>query len=156
MTILIWNKAYSRDGTAANADPNLGSCVALETPTLSFTLAPGAKQIVAFQDDTLIGWSQATGAKTASGAPAITWGEASFKSAGSGFDMSAIMNPEGNNYNMAISFAEGDCISDMTQNYWYAQNNNSEDPVAFGSSDGSCYVYGSTATLTTKMGGYVS
>lgn len=63
--------------------------------------------------------------------------------------MSAIMNPNGNNYNMTISSVEATCVSDMTQNYWLTAT----DPV--GSSDGSCFISQSTATLTTLMGGTV-
>jgi len=155
MTILLWNKAFSNDGTVASAEANLGSCVAASTPALSIALAAGEQQVVAFQDQTLMGWAEATSAKTASGALAITWGEASFKVGGSGYDMSAILNPEGNNYQMAISSSETPCISDPTQNYWEAANNNPEDPIPIGTSDGSCYVPGSTATLVTKMGGYM-
>lgn len=155
MTILLWNKAFSTDGTVANAEANLGSCVAATTPILSIALAPNAQQVVAFQDGTLMGWAQATSAKTASGALAISWGEASFKLAGSGYDLSAILNPEGNNYKMSISAAEVSCISDNTQNYWEAEDNNPENPIAIGSSDGSCYVPAGSATLTTEMGGYM-
>jgi hypothetical protein len=153
ITVALWNKAYSNDGSASNAEANLGSCVAPETPALTFALAPGASQLVAFQDDSQVGFAQATSARTASGAFATTWGELNFDSTGGGFDMSAILNPNGNNYNMAISAAETSCISDPTQNYWYAANNNAEDPQPFGSSDGSCYVPGSSMTLTVKMGG---
>ncbi|PSS08762.1 hypothetical protein M430DRAFT_189030 [Amorphotheca resinae ATCC 22711] len=156
MTVVIWNKAYSQSGNVDDADPNLGSCIAPETPTLTFALAPGESQVVAFMDETLIGWAQATSAKTASGAFDTTWGEASFRSTGSGYDMSAIMNSAGNNYDMAISSSETPCISDPTQNYWFAANNNPEDPQPVGSSDGSCYVPGSSATLVTKMGGVMA
>jgi len=155
ITVVCWNKAYSRTGSVADADANLGSCVAPITPTLTFALQPGDRQVVAFQDGTLMGWSQAVDGKTPSGAFAATWGEGSFKKEGSGYDMSAILNPDGNNYNMAISASETPCISDPTQNYWEAKDNNPETPVPIGNSDGSCYVPGSTATLVTKMGGYM-
>jgi hypothetical protein len=150
MTVVIWNKAFSG---ANGVEANLGSCVAPVTPALTFALAPGANQIVAFQEDSQIGWAEATTAKTASGAFDTTWGEANFASGGSGYDMSAILNSLGNVYDMAISATETPCISDMTQNYWYAANNDPNDPQPFGSSDGSCYVPGTGATLTTKMGG---
>jgi len=156
ITVVLWNKGYSNDGSASNAEANLGSCVAPETPALTFALAPGANQIVAFQDDSQIGFAQATSSRAASGAYATTWGECNFDSTGSGFDMSAIMNPNGNKYAMAISAVETPCISDPTQNYWYAANNNPEDPQPFGSSDGSCYIPGSSATLTVKMGGIMN
>jgi len=154
MTIVIWNKAYSSDGTIKNADSNLGSCLAPKTPTLTFALAPGDQQIVAFMDKTLIGWAQATSKTIVSGAFATSWGEAKFNAAeGCGYDLSAIVNPGGNNYNMAISSEEVECISDPTQNYWMAKDGNLEDPIPIGSSDGSCYVPGGKAHLTTKMGG---
>jgi len=150
ITIVVWNKAFERDG---NVEANLGSCLAPVTPALSITLASGAQQIVAFQDDTQAGWAQATDSIAASGAYATTWGEINYSSSGSGYDVSAIMNSKGNTYDMAISAAESPCISDMTQNLWIGQNNNPEDPVPVGNSDGSCYIPGSTATIVTKMGG---
>jgi hypothetical protein len=153
LTVVIWNKAF--DGSNG-VEANLGSAVAPKTPALTFALAPGASQIVAFQDNTQIGWAEATDALAASGAFATTWGEANFVSTGSGYDMSAIMNPNGNTYDMAISSKEASCTSDPTQNYWYAVNNNAEDPQPVGNSDGSCYVMGSSAHLTTKMGGNTS
>jgi len=152
ITVVLWNKAFERDGTV---EANLGSCVAPVTPALTFTLAPGAKQVVAFQDDTQAGWAQATDKIALSGAYAITWGEINYSSTGSGFDVSAIMNADGNTYNMAISAAETDCVSDMTQNLWVAKDNNPENPVPVGNSDGSCYIPGKTATVVTKMGGPV-
>jgi len=146
ITVVCWNKAY-------NNDPNLGSCVAPETPTLTFALAPGGKQIVAFQEGTIIAWAQATSAKTPSGAFATTWGEAKFWSSGSGFDMSAILNPNGNNYNMTI--VGNGCTSgpDASTPHWEAANGNAEDPVPIGGSDGSCYIPGSSANLVTYMAG---
>ena len=150
MTVVIWNKAF--DGpNGVQAD--LGSCVAPETPALTFDLAPGENQNVAFQDGSRIGWAEATSARTISGAFATTWGEANFAASGSGYDMSAIMNSAGNVYDMVISAEQTSCISDMTQNYWYAAGGDIEDPQPFGASDGSCYVPGSGATLLTKMGG---
>jgi hypothetical protein len=153
MTVAIWNKAFN-GGNGVEA--NLGSCVAPETPALTFALAPGASQVVAFMEDSQIGWAQATSARTSSGAFDTTWGEANFASSGSGYDMSAIMNSAGNNYDMAISASETPCISDPTQNYWMAANNNPNDPQPVGSSDGSCYIPGSSATLVTKMGGVMA
>ena len=94
MTIAIWNKAYSRTGDAADAEANLGSCVAPTTPALSLHLAPGANQVVAFQEDSQIGFAEATTSIAASGAYATTWGEVNFVSTGCGYDMSAIMNPK--------------------------------------------------------------
>jgi len=150
ITIVVWNKAFERDGTV---EANLGSCLAPTSPALSITLAAGAQQIVAFQDDTQAGWAQATDSIAVSGAYATTWGEINYSSSGSGYDVSAIMNVNGNTYDMAISAAETTCISDMTQNLWIGRNNNPEDPIPIGNSDGSCYIPGSTATIVTKMGG---
>jgi len=153
MTIVVWNKAFERDG---KTEANLGSCLAPVSPALSFTLAPGGKQVVAFQENTQAGWAQATDSIAMSGAYATTWGEINYLSAGSGYDVSAIMNESGNTYDMAISAAETPCISDMNQNLWIGRNNNPEDPIPIGNSDGSCFVPGSTATITTKMGGVKS
>lgn len=149
ITVVIWNKAYSTTGSASDAEANLGSCVAPKTPILTFALAHGASQLVAFQENSQIGFCQATSDIAESGAFGTTWGEVNFLSKGSGYDMSAIMNPNGNNYNMTISSAEAACISDMTQNFWLTAT----DPV--GNSDGSCFISQSTATLTTLMGGTV-
>lgn len=151
ITVVIWNKAFDAGN---GVEANLGSAVAPKTPCMTIALAPGQNQVVAFQENTQIGACQATTSIAASGAFATTWAEYNFGSGGSGFDLSAIMNPLGNVYDLAISATQNSCVSDQTQNYWYALNNNPEDPVAFGSSDGSCYIPGGQgATLTTKMGG---
>jgi hypothetical protein len=149
MTIVVWNKAFSKTGKVADAEANLGSCVAPVTPILTFALAKGESQIVAFQENSQVGWAQATSSLAESGAFATAWGEANFVSTGCGYDLSAIMNPDGNNYNMSISSTEASCISDMTQNFWLT------DSQPIGDSDGSCYIAQSTATLTTRMGGTV-
>jgi len=154
ITVVIWNKAYSPSGLVADAEANLGSCVALSTPALSFTLAVNGQQTVAFMDQSLIGWAQATSSITPAGAPDTTWGEAKFTStAGCGYDVSSIVNSKGNTYDMSISSLETTCVSDPTQNDWIAENGNPETPIPIGSSDGSCYIPGGKATLTTKMGG---
>jgi hypothetical protein len=150
ITVVIWNKAFNGPG---GVEANLGAFVAPKTPALTFTLTPGQGQIVAFQENSQVGWAEATAALTASGAFDTTWGEANFAAEGSGFDMSAIMNSRGNVYDMAITAENIPCVSDMTQNYWYAANGNAEDPRPVGSSDGSCYVPGPGATLVTRMGG---
>lgn len=151
MTIVVWNKAFDQGN---GIEANLGSAIAPKSPILTFALAPGEHQIVAFQEDTQIGWAQATTKKKASGAFDTAWGEANFHNGGSGYDLSAIMNSAGNTYDMAISSTQTPCISDMTQNYWYAFNNDENDPRPVGTSDGSCYIPpGNGATLTTKMGG---
>lgn len=143
ITVVIWNKV-GPDGQLLS-----GSALAPTKPSLTFALKAGASQIVAFQENSQVGWAQACDAKAASGAFATSWGEANFVKTGSGYDLSAIMNPNGNDYNMALSSTEVTCISDMTQNYWLKEY------TPIGNSDGSCYVPSSTVTLTTKMGGYV-
>ncbi|KAM0160759.1 hypothetical protein ACHAPG_002823 [Botrytis cinerea] len=146
MTVVVWNKAAT--GTDGKIWPNLGSCLATTNPTLNFALAPGEKQIVAFDEDSLVGWAEACSETIASGAFATTWGEASFNPGASGYDMSAIVNVGGNDYNMSISSVEApQCTSDPTQNYWLT------DTQPIGNSDGSCYISQDTATLTVKMGG---
>lgn len=143
ITVNIWNKVGS-DLQALS-----GSARAPKDTTLTFVLSPGAKQIVAFAENSQVAWAQAVNSFAESGAFATSWGESNFCSTGSGYDMSAIMNPNGNNYNMTISSVEANCISDMTQNYWLTAT----EPI--GNSDGSCYIAQSTATLTTLMGGTV-
>lgn len=142
ITINVWNKGGS------NNDNLSGASRAPKDTTLTFSLQPGAKKIVAFMEDSQIGWAQSTKINSW-GAFDTTWGEANFVKAGSGFDVSAIPNSRGNTYNMAINSSENDCISDMTQNFWLAAFT----PV--GKGDGSCYVPGSKMHLTVKMGGDV-
>lgn len=145
ISVFIWNKIGS-DGQVLS-----GSALAPTETALTFSLAAGASKIVAFGEDSQVGWAQACNKKAASGAFATTWGEANFVSTGSGYDMSAIMNPAGNTYNMSISSTEAPaCTSNMQDNYWLTAT----EPI--GNSDGSCYISQSTATLTTYMGGYVS
>jgi hypothetical protein len=144
ITVNIWNKM------GHDMQPLSGSALAPKNTTLTFTLAPGKSQVVAFMENSQVGWAESCSETAASGAYATTWGEANFLSAGSGYDMSAIMNTAGNNYNMAISSVEAPaCTSDMTQNYWLTAT----EPI--GTSDGSCYIAQSTAHLTTIMGGTV-
>jgi len=151
LTVVIWNKAYSSSGSAADAEANMGAFVAPKTPTLTFALAAGASQLVAFQDDTQIGWTVATSATTAAGAFDNTWGEGNLGSDGCGFDVSAIVNTAGNNYDMTISAAEVSEISaaQPATNMWLTAS----DPV--GDSNGSVFIPASfgTCTLTTKLGG---
>ncbi|KUJ24322.1 uncharacterized protein LY89DRAFT_17710 [Mollisia scopiformis] len=150
MTVVLWNKAYSKTGAVDDAEANLGSCVAPVTPILTFALAAGESQIVAFQENSQIGWAQAVSDIAESGAFATTWGEANFVSTGCGYDVSAIMNPNNNNYDMTITSTEAaDCTSSRTENMWLTAS----DPV--GNSDGSCYIAQGTATMTTQMGGTV-
>lgn len=154
MTVALWNKAFSRTGEVADADPNLGSCVAPVTPILSIALNPNEQQVVAMQDGTLMGWSEAVDETIFSGAFATTWGEGKFTTAeASGYDVSAIVNPAGSTYLMSISNTLNDCISSQSENYWIAEDGNPEKPVAVGSQDGSCYVPGKSAHVTVEMGG---
>lgn len=144
ITINIWNKVGS------DLQANSGQALAPKDTTLTFTLAPGASQVVAFAENTQIGWAQSCNKIAASGAFATTWGEANFVSTGCGYDVSAIMNSAGNTYNMSISSKEApQCTSDMTQNFWL----NDKTPV--GTSDGSCYISAGTCTMKTVMGGDV-
>lgn len=153
MTVVIWNKAF--DGSAG-IDANLGAFVAPETPALTFVLASGERQVVAFQENSQVGWAEATASRTPSGAFDTTWGEANFETGGSGYDISAIMNSAGNIYDMAIAAEQTSCISDRTHNYWFSADGNTEDPQPAGDSDGSCYIPGTGATLITKMGGEIT
>jgi len=142
ITVNIWNKV----------GPDLrdlsGSALAPKNTTLTFVLAAGASQIVAFDENSQVAWAEACSQTAASGAYATTWGEANFVKTGSGYDMSAIMNANGNDYNMSISSAEApQCTSDPTQNYWLT------DTQPIGNSDGSCFIAQSTATLKVVMGG---
>lgn len=144
ITVNIWNKV------GPDFLPLSGSALAPKSTTLTFVLKAGASQAVAFMENSQVAWAQACSNTAASGAYATTWGEANFLSAGSGYDVSAIMNSGGNNYNMSIKSEEApDCTSDMTQNYWLTAT----DPV--GNSDGSCYIAQSTATLKVSLGGTV-
>lgn len=141
MTINVWQKV--------GPDMQLlsGSALAPKKTSLTIYLAKGASQTVAFQENTQIGWAQACSELAVSGAYATTWGEANFVSTGSGYDVSAIMNPNNNNYDMTITSEESSCTSSRTENMWLTATN----PV--GTSDGSCYIAQNTAHLTVEMGG---
>lgn len=143
ITVNVWNKVGS-DGQDLS-----GSTDAPKSTTLTFVLAAGASQTIAVQENSNIGWAEATTKlRTDSGGFDTSFGEATFLAKGSGYNLSAIPNTSGNNYDMAISSVEApQCTSDMTQNYWLTATQ----PI--GTSDGSCYVAQSTAHLTTKMGG---
>jgi len=144
ITVNIWQKV------GPDMQPLSGSSLAPKSTTLTFYLAPGAEQTVAFQENTQIGWAQACGQTAFSGAYATTWGEANFVSTGSGYDVSAIMNPNNNNYAMKITSAEASgCTSSQTENYWLTAS----EPI--GDSNGSCFIAQSTATLRTEMGGTI-
>jgi len=144
ITVNCWNKV------GPDMQPLSGSALAPQNTALTFSLLAGSKQVVAFAEDSQVGCAQACSETAASGAYATTWFEANFLSKGTGYDISAIMNPAGNNYNMAITSVEAPgCTSDMTQNYWLTATQ----PI--GGSDGSCFIAQSTATLTVTMGGTV-
>lgn len=150
MTVVIWNKAASPGlQDPMNANPNLGASIAPEHPALTISLQPKESQTVAFMDESVIGWAQACETRAISGGFQTTWGEAQFNTTGSGYDVSAIQNAEGNNYIMHITSVEASsCESSESQNMWIT------DTSTVGS--GSCYIAQNTAHLITKMGGYAS
>lgn len=141
ITINIWNKGGS------DHKPLSGASMAPKDTTLTFTLKPGAKQIVAFMDRSYVSWAEPCSKTSFEGSYATTWGEGKFQSDGSGFDVSAIKNANGNDYDMSITADETPCVSDKNQNMWLTPDH----PV--GGSNGSCYVPGSKMHLVTKMGG---
>lgn len=148
LTVAVWNMAASAGMTNyENAVANLGACQASLYSALTFTLAAGASQTVAFLDNTVIGWAQPTTTLNTASQFSTAWGEAKFNSTGSGYDVTFIPNGGNNNYKMSIKSTEVACISDNTQNYWLTAT----EPI--GNSDGSCYNPGSTLHLTTEMGG---
>ncbi|TVY80727.1 Allergen Asp f [Lachnellula suecica] len=149
MTINCWNKAAYWEGQPDTLNANLGASIAPKQTALTFSLAPGASQVIAFDNDSQGGCAQATTSTVFSGGFDTTWLEFNFANTGSGYDVSAIQNTNNNNYEMTITATETPCISDRTQNMWLT------DSTPVGTSDGSCYVPGTTATLTTKMGGVV-
>lgn len=142
ITVNIWNKV------GPDKNPLSGSALAPKNTTLTISIPAGGSQTVAFDEDSQVAWAQSCKSTRFSGAYDTTWGEAKFRKADSGYDMSAIMNSAGNNYNMTITSEEAPaCTSDPTQNYWLT------DTQPIGNSDGSCYVPQSTVTLTVIMGG---
>jgi len=142
ITINIWNKV------GPDYQDLSGSALAPKNTTLTFALPAGASQMVAFDENSQVAWAEACSETAASGAYANTWGEANFVKTGSGYDVSAIMNRNGNDYNMSISSAEAPhCTSDPTQNYWLTATQ----PI--GNSDGSCFIAQNTVTLKVVMGG---
>lgn len=144
IVINVWQKV------GPDMRPLSGSALAPTKTSLTFVLAPGASKTVAFQANTQVGWAEACSKTTASGSYDTTWGEFNAVPGGSGYDVSAIMNSANNNYDMTITSVEAPCKSSRTENMWLTAT----EPI--GTSDGSCYIMGDTATLTTVMGGYVS
>ncbi|EHK96943.1 hypothetical protein GLAREA_07781 [Glarea lozoyensis ATCC 20868] len=145
ITVNVWNKV-GEDGQDLS-----GSTDAPKKTTLTFVLAPGASQIIAVQENSNIGFAQATTKLRAdSGGFDTSFGEITFLAKGSGYNLSAIPNTAGNTYNMSISSVEApQCTSDMNNNFWLTATQ----PI--GTSDGSCYIAQSTAHLTTTMGGNI-
>lgn len=148
ITVNIWNKA-GPDGQA-----NSGQALAPKQTTLTFVLAPGASQVVSFMENTSGGWVEATSKVASYGAFATTWGEFTFISGKSAWDVSAIQNAAGNNYNMTISGAG--CTSNMDINMWVTDSQNKD---ASGKnvypSDANCNAGGTSVHLTTTLGGTV-
>lgn len=146
ITVNVWQKV-GPDGQALS-----GSALAPKDTTLTFVLAPGASQTVAFQDNTQVAFAQAVSSFTASGSFATTWGECNWSSAGGcGYDVSAIENANGNNFDMTISSKEVPDISaaNPPTNMWMTAT----EPI--GNSDGSVWIPGSigSCTLTTTFAG---
>jgi hypothetical protein len=144
MTVNVWQKA-GHDGQVLS-----GSALAPKDTTLTFYLPEGASQVIAIQENTQLGWAEACSDFAASGAYATTWGEGNFVKTGSGYDVSAILNPNNNNYDMTITSVEAPgCTSSRTENFWLTETQ----PI--GNSDGSCFIAQSTAHLTVAMGGTI-
>jgi len=146
ITVNIWQKV------GPDGQPLSGSALAPTDTTLTFVLAPGASQTVAFQDNTQVAYAQAVSSFTGSGAYATTWGENNWSSAaGCGYDVSAIMNPAGDNFDMTISSKEVPDISaaNPATNMWMTAT----EPI--GGSDGSVWIPPTigSCTLTTIMAG---
>jgi hypothetical protein len=145
ITVNVWLKV------GPDMQPFSGPSLAPTKTTLTFTLTPGQSKTVAFDENTQVGWAQATSKTTASGSYDQSWGEAQFVNSGCGYDVSAIENSAGSNYAMTISSLEApNCKSTRTTNMWLSATD------AVGDSNGSCYIAQGKATLTTIMGGTVS
>jgi hypothetical protein len=141
IVVNVWNKV------GPDHQPQSGPMLAPKSTTLTFAIAAGGSQMIAVQENSSIGWAQTTTKITSYGAYDSSWGEATLKASGSGYDLSAIPNTAGNKYNMSISSTETTCISDPTQNYWLT------DTQPIGTSDGSCFIAQSTAHIKVVMGG---
>lgn len=141
ISITIWNKGGS------DLQPLSGASLAPKDAAMTFTLKAGATQIVAFDDISYVAWAQSCKEISFEGSYATTWGEAKFQSTGCGYDVSAIKNVNGNDYDMTMTSEEVSCVSDRYQNMWLTPDH----PV--GDSNGSCYIPGGKAHITTKFGG---
>lgn len=149
ITVNIWNKA-GPDGQA-----NSGQALAPKSTTLTFVLAPGASQIVAFQENTSGGFCQATSNAATDGWFPTTWGEYTYLNGGSAFDVSAIQNPAGNNYNMTMSSTEAACTSDMTKNMWVTASEALGPTGQKESNGGDCVAMGTSMHVVTTLAGTV-
>lgn len=110
--VIVWNKS-GPDGR-----PNSGQ---FSVPALSFELAPGASQYVAFDKNSQVAFCNFSGKKTQYGANDCTFGEADFgnESNGgwSGYDVSSIQNTGGNDEALSISSTDGATSSNFGNNY---------------------------------------
>ena len=120
ITIIIWNKSGDK---SKGQGPNAGQS---STPTLGFTLAAGASQIVAFDANSQVAWSRDCTRRSDDGAPDCTWGEGDFGNVSnqgwSGYDVSSIQNSAGNNEAMCItsSAQNAGLESSNLKNNWVA------------------------------------
>lgn len=112
VNVIVWNKS-GPDGQA-----NSGQ---FSAPALSFELAPGASQYVAFDKNSQVAFCNFSGKKTSYGANDCTFGEADFgnESNGgwSGYDVSSIQNTAGNDEALSISSTDGATSSNTGNNY---------------------------------------
>ena len=121
MDIIIWNKAGNPSLPAPGNGANAGQS---NPPNLGFTLPAGASQIVAFDANSQVAWSQDCSRNSDDGAPDCTWGEGDFGNASnegwSGYDVSLIQNSAGNNLAMSITSSAQNAgqASSNTENDW--------------------------------------
>jgi len=110
--IIIWDKV-GPDGM-----PNSGQ---FSPPVVSFDLAPGATQYVAFDENSQVAWCHDTGRKTQWGAYDCSYGEADFGNLSnnqwSGADHSSIQNTQGSNMPMTIICPTGEVSSNLANGY---------------------------------------
>jgi len=149
ITVNIWNKA------GADGQANSGQSTAPKSTTLTFVLGPGASQVVAFMENTSGGFAQATTDVATDGWFDTTWGEWTYLNGGSAYDVSAIQNSKGNNYNMTMTSSEAACTSDMTKNMWLTPTNAIGPDGKAVQNGGDCVALGSSLHITTTLGGTV-
>lgn len=156
ITVNVWNKA------GYDMQANSGQSLAPTHTTLTFTLAPGASQIVAFMENTSGGFCEATTKTQSYGAFDTTWGEWSFIDGGSAYDVSAIENSAGNTYNMTMYSEEAACTSDMTKNMWITDvlavgtDGTAEYDSSGAATGGDCVALGTSMHIVTTLGGTVA